>query len=127
VSQAASYVQAAARTASREQLMVMLLEKALQGIRSGAAALEKGNLAAASPALARASEIAVELHATLDRSRAPELCDELGAVYRFVCDRLLRAQVTRDPRLAREAERAFAPIADAFAQAVRLLPARPAR
>jgi flagellar protein FliS len=127
VSHAARYTQAAASTASRERLMVMLFEKALQGIRSGAAALETGNLAAASPALARASEIAVELHATLDRARAPELCDELAAVYQFVCDRLLRAQVTHDPRLAREAERAFAPIAEAFAQAVTLLPARQAR
>jgi flagellar protein FliS len=112
------YAQAQRETASPERLMVLLFEAALRNIRTGAAALESGRPAEAHPALTKASDIVVELHATLDRARAPELCDRLAEVYRFVCLRLSAAALSRDARAAREAERAFAPIAEAFAQAV---------
>jgi flagellar protein FliS len=112
------YAQAQRETASPERLMVLLFEAALRNIRAGATALETGRPSAASPALLKASDIVVELHATLDRSKAPDLCDRLAEVYRFVCLRLSAAALSRDARAAREAERAFAPIAEAFAQAV---------
>ena len=112
------YAQAQRETASPERLMVLLFEAALRNIRTGATALEHGRSPEATPALMKASDIVVELHATLDRSKAPELCDRLAEVYRFVCLRLSAAALSRDARAAREAERAFAPIAEAFAQAV---------
>ncbi len=112
------YVDASRETASPERLMVLLFESALRHIRAGAAALETGRAAEAVGPLLKASDIVVELMATLDRPRAPELCDQLGELYRFVCGRLLRAANLRDARWAREAERAFAPVADAFSQAV---------
>jgi flagellar protein FliS len=127
MSHARRYAQSSAQTASKERRMVMLFEKALQGMRSGASALEAGRVADANRVLSNALEIVVELHATLDRARAPQLCDQLGEVYRFVCTRVGEANLQRDPRLAREAERAFAPIADAFAQAVAMLPGQEAR
>jgi len=127
MSHARRYAQSSAQTASRERLMVMLFEKALQGMRAGAAALETGRVAEANRLLSNALEIVVELHATLDRSRAPELCDRLGEVYRFVCARVGEANLRHDPRLAREAERAFAPVADGFARAVAMLPGQEAR
>jgi flagellar protein FliS len=127
MSHARRYAQSSAQTASRERLMVMLFERALQGMRSGAAALESGRVAEANRALSNALDIVVELHATLDREKAPALSDQLGEVYRFVCTRVGEANLNRDPRLAREAERAFAPIADGFARAVASLGAQGAR
>ena len=112
------YATAQRETASPERLMVLLFEAALRNIRTGAQALETGRGPGASASLAKASDIVVELHATLDHSRAPELCDRLSAVYRFVCLRLSTAALSRDARAAREAERVFAPIAEAFAAAV---------
>ena len=107
--------------------MVLLFEAALRHIRSGATALETGRHAEANTALGKASDIVVELHATLDRSNAPELCDRLAEVYRFVCFRLSAAALSRDAKAAREAERVFAPIAEAFAEAVRSLASAAAR
>ena len=121
------YAQAQRETASPERLMVLLFEAALRNIRSGATALETGRTAEATPALMKASDIVVELHATLDRSKAPELCDRLAEVYRFVCLRLSAAALSRDARAAREAERVFAPIAEAFAQAVQTMGSSTAR
>jgi flagellar protein FliS len=111
------YTAAAAGTASKERLMVMLFEKALLDIRSGAAALEEGRLVEGRRALGSALAIVTELHATLDATRAPKLCDLLGQIYQFVCGRLGDASLRNDPKLAREAERAFSPIAHGFSQA----------
>jgi flagellar protein FliS len=116
------YAQAAAGTASRERLMVMLFDKALADIRSGAASMEAGKPVEARRSMVSALEIVAELHETLDRSRAPELCDRLGDIYRFVCIRLGDASLSGDPRPAREAERAFAPIVEGFGKAAAMIP-----
>jgi flagellar protein FliS len=113
------YAQAQTETASPERLMVLLFEAALRHMRAGAAALEAGRAAEANAPLARALDIVSELDATLDAKRAPELCTRLSAVYGFVNERLLAANARHDALPVREAERAFAPLADAFAQAVR--------
>ena len=105
-------------TASPQRLMVLLFEAALKHARAGAQALEQGRRAEAVPALTKASDIVAELEATLDHSQAPELCKNLSAVYRFVATRLTSAALTGKAKTAREAERAFAPVADAFRQAV---------
>jgi flagellar protein FliS len=112
------YSQAERETASPERLLVLLFQAALRNMRNGAAALEAGRAGEAGRALGKASDIVIELHATLDRTRAPELCDQLAEVYRFVCQRLGAATLSRDARAAHEAERAFAPVADAFEKAV---------
>lgn len=121
------YAKAARETASPERLLVLLFQAAVRDIRAGATALESGDGPLGSTALVKASEIVVELHASLDASKAPELCEHLASVYRFVCQRLAAAALSRDPRAAREAERALVPIADAFAGAVARIGAEAAR
>ena len=117
------YSQAQAETASPERTMVLLFEAALRHIRTGHTALEARRAADATAALARACEIVAHLDATFDSARLPELAQRLGPVYRFVCHRLLSANLTRDPSLAREAERVLAPIAEAFSATVQELSA----
>ena len=113
-------------TASKERLMVMLFERALKDMRVGGTALEDGRKVEAVNALTHASDIVAELHGSLDRSNAPDLCGHLADVYRFVMLRLTEASVKCDPRLVQEAERAFAPLVDAFSTAVgSLAPGQP--
>jgi len=125
MSYAKRYTQSQAETATPERLLVLLLETALKNVRAGAAALEQGRGPDASACLAKAGDIVVELHATLARDRAPQLVDQLAEVYRFVCQRLLDASARRDPGAARDAERALAPLCEAFAGAVQQLASRP--
>jgi flagellar protein FliS len=122
MSYASRYASTQAETASRERLMMLLFESALKHMRAAAAALEQGRAAEAHGGISRSGDIVALLHASLDRPRAPELCDRLGEVYRFVCRRLLDANVDGDARAVREAERALAPIAEGFAGAVASLP-----
>lgn len=118
MSHANAYAKTQAETASKERLMVMLFEAALRHIRTGALALEQGRPGDSVVPLTRASDIVVELHATLDQRRAPALVEQLADLYLFVCTRLMHASIARDAVAAREAERAFAPVVEAFATAV---------
>lgn len=115
---ASRYAQSQRETASPERLMVLLFQAALKNIRKGAAGLASGQQNEGARTLLKAADIVVELHATLDRSKAPQLCEQLADVYRFVCNRLNAAALSRDVRAAQEAERVFAPIAEAFEAAV---------
>jgi flagellar protein FliS len=115
------YAQAQNETASPQRVMILLFEAALRHIRAGAEALEEGRSADANTPFTKATDIVVALHSTFDTAQHPELGENLGAVYRFVCQRLLLANLQRDPALAREAEKVFAPVADAFATAVQQL------
>jgi len=116
-----AYVRTRNETASKERLMVLLFERALAHMRTGAVAFDEGRPIDATLVLSKANDIVTELSATLDVSRDPELGQNLKALYLFVCTRLLRAMTAKDAVAAREAERVFAPIADAFGQAVAAL------
>lgn len=115
---ARAYAQASKETASRERLMVMLFEAALRHMRHAASLMEKQQIVEALPLLTKASDIVAELANTLDAKAAPELAQTLGDLYMFVAQRLARASAFRDLFAVRDAERAFAPIVEAFQQAV---------
>jgi flagellar protein FliS len=112
------YAQTQNETASKERLMVLLFEAALRHMRRAAASLEGGRTVEAGPALNKAGDIVAELLATLDHTRAPQLARQLSDVYIFVADRLINAGGSKNPVAVREAERVFAPIAEAFSTAV---------
>lgn len=123
---ARAYARTQTQTASRERLMVLLFEAALKHMRAGAAALEQGQQVEANAALTRASDIVLELSASLDARQAPELGEALRSLYLFVNARLMKAAAARDVGAAREAERVFAPLAEAFAGAVAQVAPAPA-
>lgn len=118
MSAAHRYVVVQQETASKERLTVMLFQTAVRHMRVAMGHLEKKDRRAAMPLLAKASDIVTHLHATLKRDAAPRMVDELMEIYTFTAARLSRAMATGNPADVKEAERAFAPIADGFAQAV---------
>ena len=98
--------------------MVSLFDTALRHIRTSIRQLDNKDRRSAMPLLDKASQIVAYLHGTMNRDAAPKLVDELGELYVFTIARLSRAIVTGKASDAREAERAFAPIADGFSRAV---------
>jgi flagellar protein FliS len=116
------YVSVQNATASKERLMVNLFQTALRHMRTGAADLEAKKNSAGIRTLDKAAQIVGYLHGTLKQDVAPKLVSELAEIYTFTAARLCRAIATGNPSDVWEAERAFAPIADGFAQAVANLP-----
>jgi len=117
-------------TASKERLMVNLFQTALRHMRAGATELGERSphkRRNAMKTLDKAAQIVGYLQGTLNRDAAPKLADQLKEIYTFTAARLCRAIATGNAADVREAERAFAPIADGFAQAVaQMTPAPPA-
>jgi flagellar secretion chaperone FliS len=115
---ARSYQRVQNETANPHRQLVLLFEAAQRLMQTGITSLEAERPAQASQALGKASDIVIELWNSLDPKRAPELCEQLGGVYEFVAVRLTQALNRRDAEAARQAQRAFAPLVDAFRQAV---------
>jgi flagellar secretion chaperone FliS len=112
------YVAMQNTTASKERLMVNLFDTALKHMRSAIRLLEGKDRRAANVLIDKSSKIVSYLHGTLNPDAAPKLVDNLQQIYMFTIARLSRSIVTGKPADLREAERAFAPIADGFSQAV---------
>jgi len=66
----------------------------------------------------KAANIVLGLQGTLKPEVAPDLCSRLSDLYIFVACRLGMAGAKFSAEHAREAERVFTPIAEAFVQAV---------
>lgn len=112
------YRQVQASTASPDRMMVLLFQAAVRHMRMGRTAIEKRDRRVAIDSIERSSAIILELQRALKPELAPELCNQLHELYAFVVGRLTLGAVNQDVRYVDEAERIFAPIADAFVQAV---------
>ena len=116
-----AYARTQNETASKERLMVLLLQTAFRHMHAAARHFQDKRYAEGITATSKAQDIVGELLATLDARRAPELCNQLTAIYTFVLDRLVKGIIARQPQPILEAARAFEPIASGFAEAVQKL------
>jgi flagellin-specific chaperone FliS len=98
--------------------MVSLFQAALRNMRASSSAFDRGDCKAGSVSAEKAAAIVLGLQGTLKTEVAPDLCARLSDLYVFVACRLGMAGTKFSAQHAREAERVFAPIVDAFVQAV---------
>lgn len=91
---AAAAYGAARQTVSKEQLVVMLLEKMVRDLDDSMAAIEAGDVPLVHKKLMNAQEIINELDAALNVDLWPGGKD-LKEVYSFILDQLVQANVTK--------------------------------
>jgi flagellar secretion chaperone FliS len=118
------YRQQALEFASPGEILVKLLDAAVQSCEEA-----RGHIAAKDPSakgisIGRAIAILGELEATLRHDAAPELAGQLANLYQFARDRLVSASINMDPGCVDEALKAIRPIRDAYSQVVRQLERR---
>ncbi len=121
-----AYTKTNVSTASSAQIMVTLFQTALRNMRAAAHAFGQGDGNTGSLMAEKAAAIVLGLQGTLKTDVAPELCARLSEVYSFVACRLGIAGTKFSARHAEEAERVFAPIADAFVKAASQVQSAPA-
>lgn len=112
-----AYTKTNVSTSSAPQIMVSLFQAALRNMRASAGAFEHGDLSSGSLMAEKAATIVLGLQGTLKSEIAPDLCERLNDLYTFVACRLGMAGSKFSARHVHEAERVFAPIAEAFVQA----------
>ncbi|MFO0687172.1 MAG: flagellar export chaperone FliS [Myxococcota bacterium] len=89
----ARYREMEIRTATPEMLIVKLYEGALRFIRTARTHQEAGHIAGRATAIAKALAIVNELQHSLNLERGGEIAHNLDALYFFVTDRLLEANL----------------------------------
>lgn len=102
---ARSYLRTKVLTASEEELRLMLYDSAIKFTRQAVEALERKDFEASYHALVRAKKIVLELSSSLNHTAMPELCKRLAALYIFIYQRLVDANVNRDETAVSDAIR----------------------
>jgi len=112
---AAKYRGVQLQTSSPAQLVVMLYDGILRFTTEPHVALAAGDRARMGERIGRAIAIVDEMTATLDHKYAPELADNLTALYGFCKRRLYDANVKLDAQCLEDVKTAIVPLRDAFA------------
>lgn len=90
------YLRNAIMTASPEQLQLMLYDGAIRFSLQARDALEKGAIEESHNLLTRVQRIVTEMESGLRHERAPELCQQMSALYAFVFSKLVDANIRKD-------------------------------
>jgi len=99
------YLKNAVLTASPEQLQLMLYDGAIRFSTRGLEAIQAQDREAAFNALDRAQRIVLELSNGLRREVNPDLADQMSALYNFVFNKLVEANVNQDEQAIHDALR----------------------
>jgi len=114
-SAAARYKGVQVKTCSPVQLLVMLFDGAIRFVGEAETAMVAKDCARVGERIGKAHAILVELASTLDRDQAPELCDNLLAIYSFCMTHMVEANLHQDPKRLREVVTALTPLREGFA------------
>jgi flagellar protein FliS len=87
--------------ASKEQLLLMLVDGAVKYAKRAEMAIEKNDIKLAHESLIRTQDIFVELMSTLNRG-AGEWAEQLFKVYQFINNELVKVNIKKDINLLRE-------------------------
>ena len=90
------YKQAAVLTASREQILLMMYERAIKFTKIAISAMEEKRIADRGTNILRAYDIVMELHTTLDHKVGGDLAKQLENLYLFMLDQYTKANIKSD-------------------------------
>ena len=123
-----TYLRGAVETASPAQLVLALYDRALVALHRAGSSLAGGDVSGIEPAhreLVRAQDIVIELRSSLDHERGGEIATSLDALYAFCLNRLIVANVTKDPAGLDDVGQLLGSLRDAWAEGVCGSPAVP--
>ena len=120
---AARYKGVQVTTCSPVQLLVMLFDGVIRFATEAQHAMALKDRARVGDRIGRAHDIITELAATLDPTHAPELADNLLAVYGFCVRRLIEANIEQNPAKLVDVVNAVTPLREGFAEAKKLVDA----
>ena len=106
------------KTSSPGELLLMLYDGLFRFLDEAADAVRVKDLARLGDRIGKAHAILSELAATLNKNAAPELCENLEALYFFCMTRLVEANLHKDEERIQEVKRVLDPVREGFRTAV---------
>jgi flagellar protein FliS len=107
-------------SASPEQLLLMLYDGAGRFLAQAIQAIEDGRIEQRTHGINKASAIVAEFAATLDRSQAPALADDLTALYAYMLQRMMQANLKNDAEPLVEVKGLLADLRATWAEAIEI-------
>ncbi len=101
-------------SAPKAEIVARLFTRFLDDVTAARGALDAGDVGRRALAIDHALRIVIGLRAALDHGAAPALAGELDALYAFVQDQLVRANVCRVAEPLDAAVRVMRELGDAF-------------
>jgi flagellar protein FliS len=93
---AKSYKNTAIKTATPEQVLLMLYEAAIKSSKLAKNSIEAKNIPEKCKHIGKVHDIVMELRNTLDHSKGPEVAERLEALYDFCIGQLFKANMNND-------------------------------
>jgi len=93
---AKSYKQTLIKTATPEQVLLMLYEAAIKNSKLAVISIEKKNIAEKCSYIGKVHDIIMELRNTLDHNKGQEVATQLDALYEFCISQLFKANAGND-------------------------------
>lgn len=110
-------VETGVMAATPHQLILMLFEGAIMAVGTATHAMREGSIAEKGQAISKAIDIVANgLKVSLDFEAGAELATRLGALYDYICDRLLHANLKNDAAALDEAGHLLKELRDAWAE-----------
>lgn len=104
-------------SAPKHQIVERLFDRFARDVEDARAAIAQRDIKAKAAMIDHAIRITTELRAALDHAVAPALCANLDALYGFVIDRLVLANLRLDTRSLDEAARVMTELGATFREA----------
>ncbi len=105
-------------TSTPGQLLVMMYDGLFRFLGEAVVAMRANDRARSGERISRAHSILEMLASTLEPEHAPELCENLLALYMFCMSRLVTANIQQSPERIEEVMRVLSPLRDAWKEAV---------
>ena len=112
----ARYASDTAATVSAQRLLTLLYDRLVADLGAAHEAMLRGDWATSGQRIANASEILLELHATLDVEAWPD-GDGLARLYLWIVTELMQARLARSAQRVADCHELVVPLRDAWRQA----------
>ena len=110
------YLSDSVATASAPRLLVLLYERLVRDLVDAERSIGEHDIEGTNKALIHAQDILVELRSSLDKSQWGP-ATRLDAIYVFLLERLVKANITKDASIVRSCRRLVEPLCDAWREA----------
>lgn len=115
-----TYQQNSVNTASKERLLLMLLDGLVKFIKQGLAGIEEKDIKKSNTNLTKAQSIVLELIASLNMEVGGEISRSLSLLYDYMHRRLVEANIRKDAEMAKEVLDFAEELKETFEEAYRL-------
>lgn len=112
-----SYQVTEVQTADQRQLIIMLYDGAIRFLKKAVIKIETQDYEGAHNYLVRSRDVVSELLSTLKPEKAGEVGENLKRIYVYLFNRLVEANLMKDPKIIAEVVRILSTLREAWAAA----------